>query len=63
MEAHSRDFTIVKFFFSVTKGPDYDFELCNFSKESKYTLLLFEGIEGIQMCAMFFPLDFEGKIH
>ena len=27
------------------------------------TLLLFEGIEGIPMCAMFFPLDFEGKIH
>ena len=28
-----------------------------------FTLLLFEGIEGIPMCAMFFPLDFEGKIH
>ena len=27
------------------------------------TLLLFVGIEGIPMCALFFPLDFEGKIH
>ena len=27
------------------------------------TLLLFEGIDGIPMCALFFPLDFEGKIH
>ena len=27
------------------------------------SLLLFEGIEGIPMCALFFPLDFEGKIH
>ena len=26
-------------------------------------LLLFEGIEGIPMCALFFPLEFEGKIH
>ena len=30
---------------------------------SLYALLLFEGIEGIPMCALFFPLDFEGKIH
>jgi hypothetical protein len=28
-----------------------------------YTLLLFKGIEGIPMCALFFPLEFEGKIH
>ena len=26
-----------KVIFSVTKEPDYDFELCSFSKESKYT--------------------------
>ena len=26
-------------------------------------LLLFEGIEGIPICALYFPLDFEGKIH
>ena len=27
------------------------------------TLLLFEGIEGIPTCALFFPLDFEGEVH
>ena len=32
MDAHSRDFTFTFYFFSVTKGPDYDFKLCNFSK-------------------------------
>jgi hypothetical protein len=26
-----------KVLFSVTKGPDCDFKLCNFSKELKYT--------------------------
>ena len=29
-------FYYVKFFFSVTKGRDYDFKLCNFTKESNY---------------------------
>ena len=44
---------------------DFEFEeLLSITSVVDYlTLLLFEGIEGIPMCAMFFPLDFEGKIH
>ena len=37
MDAHCWDFTKQSSFFSVTKGPDYGFKLCIFSKESKYT--------------------------
>ena len=45
--------------------------LNKYYKETRYAdffytwhaLLLFEGIEGIPMCALFFPLEFEGKIH
>ena len=43
-------------------GPEQVLELL-FLFLSLSALLLFEGIEGIPMCALFFPLEFEGKIH
>ena len=45
------------------KGAFINQSLFDFASLIICTLLLFEGIEGIPMCALFFPLDFEGKIH